>query len=75
MVVSNIKKTRMGRRKFLIVMGAGSGTRMGADKPKQFLELGGKAILQRTVEVFLNACPGISIITVLPESHMDYWRQ
>ena len=56
-------------------MAAGSGTRMGAEVPKQFLELDGKAILQRTVEVFLNACPGISIITVLPESHMDYWRQ
>ena len=56
-------------------MAAGSGTRMGAEVPKQFLELDGKAILQKTMEVFLNACPGISIITVLPESHMDYWRQ
>ena len=55
-------------------MAAGSGTRMGGEVPKQFLELDGKAILQRTIEVFLNACPGISIITVLPESHMDYWR-
>ena len=56
-------------------MAAGSGTRMGAEVPKQFIELDGKAILQKTIEVFLNACPGISIITVLPESHMDYWRQ
>ena len=56
-------------------MAAGSGTRMGAEVPKQFIELDGKAILQRTMEVFLNACPGITIITVLPESHMDYWRQ
>lgn len=56
-------------------MAAGSGTRMGAEVPKQFIELDGKAILQRTIEIFLNACPGISIITVLPESHMDYWRQ
>ena len=56
-------------------MAAGSGTRMGAEMPKQFIELEGKAILQRTIEVFLNACPGVSIITVLPESHMDYWRQ
>ena len=56
-------------------MAAGSGTRMGAEVPKQFIELDGKAILHRTIEVFLNACPGINIITVLPESHMDYWRQ
>ena len=56
-------------------MAAGIGTRMGAEMPKQFIELEGKAILQRTIEVFLNACPGVNIITVLPESHMDYWRQ
>ena len=65
----------MSRRKYAIIMAAGSGTRMGAEMPKQFIELEGKAILQRTIEVFLNACPGVSIITVLPESHMDYWRQ
>ena len=56
-------------------MAAGSGTRMGADMPKQFIELEGKAILQRTIELFLKACPGINIITVLPEPFMDYWRR
>lgn len=56
-------------------MAAGSGTRMGADRPKQFLELDGKAILQRTVEVFLQACPGIKVITVLPEPFISYWRE
>ena len=65
----------MSRKKYAIIMAAGSGTRMGAEMPKQFIELGGKAILQMTIEVFLSACPGVSIITVLPESHMDYWRQ
>ena len=65
----------MSRKKYAIIMAAGSGTRMGAEMPKQFIELEGKAILQRTIEVFLNACPGVSIITVLPESHMEYWRQ
>jgi 2-C-methyl-D-erythritol 4-phosphate cytidylyltransferase len=65
----------MSRKKYAIIMAAGSGTRMGAEMPKQFIELEGKAILQRTIEVFLNACPGVNIITVLPESHMEYWRQ
>jgi 2-C-methyl-D-erythritol 4-phosphate cytidylyltransferase len=55
-------------------MAAGSGTRMGADRPKQFIELGGKAILQMTMEVFTKACPGISIVTVLPEDFIDYWK-
>ena len=56
-------------------MAAGSGTRMGAQMPKQFLELGGKAVLQRTIEVFQRACEGISVITVLPKEHMNYWRE
>ena len=47
---------------------------MGADRPKQFIEIGGKAILQMTMEVFLKACPGISIVTVLPEDFIDYWK-
>jgi 2-C-methyl-D-erythritol 4-phosphate cytidylyltransferase len=48
---------------------------MGAGRPKQFLELEGKAILQKTIEVFLNACPGISVITVLPQDFIGYWRE
>ena len=65
----------MERKKFVIIMAAGSGTRMGADMPKQFLELEGKAILQKTIEVFLQACPDILVITVLPQDHMAYWRE
>ncbi len=64
----------MQRKKYVIIMAAGSGTRMGAQMPKQFLELGGKAILHRTIEVFLKACPGISVVTVLPKDHIGYWR-
>lgn len=55
-------------------MAAGSGTRMGAELPKQFLELDGKAVLQRTIEVFVKACPKISVITVLPEDFIEYWK-
>ena len=55
-------------------MAAGSGTRMGAQLPKQFLELDGKAILRRTIEVFLEACPDVSVITVLPKQYLDYWK-
>lgn len=64
----------MERKKYVIMMAAGSGTRMGAGRPKQFIELGGKAILQRTIEVFRRACPGISVITVLPEDFIQYWK-
>ena len=65
----------MERKKYLVVTAGGSGTRMGSALPKQFLELGGRAVLQRTIERFLEACPGIKVVTVLPEAHMAWWRQ
>ena len=55
-------------------MAAGSGSRMGAELPKQFLELDGKAILQKTIEVFRDAVPEVKVITVLPEAYIDYWK-
>lgn len=64
----------MDRRKYVVIVAGGSGSRMGAAKPKQFLELGGKAILRRTIEVFLEACPDVTVIVVLPEEHMSYWK-
>ena len=65
----------MERDKYVIIMAAGSGSRMGAELPKQFLQMNGKAILQNTIEVFLNAVPGIKVITVLPEDYIEYWKK
>lgn len=65
----------MERKKYLIVSGGGTGTRMGSVLPKQFLELGGIPILRRTITVFVQAIPDIQIITVLPEAHVSYWRK
>lgn len=65
----------MERKKYLVVTAGGTGTRMGAAVPKQFLELDGVPILRRTMEVFLRAIPDIQVITVLPEGHVAYWRQ
>ena len=65
----------MERKKYLVVTAGGSGTRMGAALPKQFLQLEGRAVLQMTVERFLSACPDIKVVTVLPEAHIPWWRQ
>ena len=61
--------------KILIVMAAGSGSRMGASIPKQFLDLGGRPVLRRTIEVFVSAVPEIKVITVLPKDHIPYWKE
>ena len=65
----------MEGKKYLIVSAGGTGTRMGSALPKQFLPLGGVPILRRTIEVFLRAVPDIQVITVLPEAHLDHWRE
>ena len=61
--------------KLLIVMAAGSGSRMGSATPKQFLDLGGKPILRRTIEAFISAEPDIRVITVLPKDHISFWKE
>ena len=65
----------MGKKRYLIVTAAGHGSRMGTDVPKQFLLLDGKAILQRTIERFLEADPDIRVVTVLPSDSVNLWRE
>ena len=49
-----------------IVVAAGKGTRLGGDRPKQYLELGGVPIIVHTLRQF-ERCREISeVITVLP---------
>jgi len=48
---------------------------MGADVPKQFLELGGKPILRLSIELMLEACPRAHIVTVLPDGHVKFWEE
>jgi len=44
-----------------LIPAAGEGRRMGGAMPKQFLQLGGREILARTLEVF-EACMAIDEI-------------
>ena len=64
----------MGRDKYLIITAGGSGTRMGAPVPKQFLQLDGKPVLQMTMEKFIDAEPDIRIVTVLPSASVPMWK-
>ena len=52
-----------------IVAAGGQGTRLGTAVPKQFLELAGRAILDRTVSA-LAACSAVGrIVVALPSTH------
>lgn len=61
--------------KYAVIVAGGSGVRMGAPAPKQFLELGGIPILERTIARFVSAIPGITIVTVLPVDYIDTWKK
>ncbi len=60
--------------RYAVIVAGGSGTRMGAEIPKQFIEVGGKPILMHTLEAFKKFDEKIQIILVLPESQTDYWN-
>lgn len=61
-------------KKNVIIVAGGKGLRMGNDLPKQFIPIGGKPVLMRTIEVFYRFDQDINIILVLPVSHQDYWK-
>lgn len=60
---------------YIIIVAGGKGLRMGGDIPKQFLPIGGKPVLMRTIERFREYSPTLQIILVLPKAQQDYWRQ
>lgn len=60
---------------YVIIVAGGKGLRMGSDIPKQFLPVGGKPVLMRTIERFREYSADLQVILVLPKSQQDYWRQ
>ncbi|MBQ7204300.1 MAG: 2-C-methyl-D-erythritol 4-phosphate cytidylyltransferase [Muribaculaceae bacterium] len=60
-----------------VIVAGGSGTRFGAEVPKQFLSLGGKPILMRTIEAFDQALTDgdHGIVVTLPADQMALWRE
>lgn len=59
----------------VVIVAGGKGLRMGGEIPKQFLPVGGKPVLMRTMEAFYSFDPSIHIILVLPVSQQAYWKE
>ena len=60
---------------YVIIVAGGKGLRMRSDIPKQFLPIGGKPVLMRTLERFREYSADLQIILVLPEAQQEYWHQ
>ena len=64
----------MERKKYVIFTAGGSGTRMKSAEPKQFLLLDGLPVLHRSILAFVDACPDLKVVTVLPREHISLWE-
>lgn len=58
-----------------IILAGGVGSRVGADRPKQFIEIYGKPVLVYTIELFQNHPEIDAIEVVCIKSHIDYLKE
>jgi 2-C-methyl-D-erythritol 4-phosphate cytidylyltransferase len=61
-------------KRYAIIVAGGSGTRMGVDVPKQFIEILGKPVIIHTIDLFINAYPDIEIIVVMNPKWVQLWH-
>ncbi|TGE05463.1 2-C-methyl-D-erythritol 4-phosphate cytidylyltransferase [Hymenobacter fodinae] len=62
--------------RFAILVAGGSGTRMGAGRPKQFLELLGEPVLLHTLRRFTEAALRVQeCVVVLPPDQFASWQE
>lgn len=60
---------------FVIIVAAGTGTRMNGKLPKQFIPLDGKPILMHTMDKFRASSTNPTIILVLSEGMQSFWEE
>jgi 2-C-methyl-D-erythritol 4-phosphate cytidylyltransferase len=60
---------------YVIIVAGGSGSRMQAAMPKQFLPLAGIPVLMHTIKAFNQSQYKPELILVLPKNYHDYWQQ
>jgi len=61
--------------RFAIIVAGGSGSRMNAATPKQFLLLSGQPVLMHVLRAFHQFDAGIPISLVLPAAQFDEWKR
>ncbi len=62
-------------KKIAVIVAAGSGSRFGADRPKQFCDLAGRPVLMTTIEAFSQSGLVDDILVVLSADMVDYWDE
>jgi 2-C-methyl-D-erythritol 4-phosphate cytidylyltransferase len=62
-------------KKAVIIVAAGSGSRMGEKIPKQYLQLKGRPLIVHTLERFQRFDPDMKLVVVLATDHKELWEQ
>lgn len=65
----------MNSKKFAIIVAGGLGSRMNADIPKQFLQIGERSIIELTISKFLNHDNQLMVTVVIPAAHELLWKE
>ena len=63
----------MNKEKYVIITAGGTGSRMGAELPKQILSLEGKPILKYTFDLFVNLPSKVNIVLVAHPDIRKFW--
>ena len=63
------------KKRSVVIVAGGKGLRVGRELPKQFLPIGGKPMLMRTIEAFHDFDKEMKIVVVLPESFRQLWSE
>ncbi|MDE6266685.1 MAG: 2-C-methyl-D-erythritol 4-phosphate cytidylyltransferase [Muribaculaceae bacterium] len=59
----------------VIIVAAGTGSRFGADCPKQYCMMNGRPVLMTTIDSFRAALPDAEIIVVISENMQEFWER
>lgn len=62
-------------KKIALIVAGGSGSRMNASIPKQFIGIHGIPVLMHTFHAFLRSDPRFEFILVLPETEISTWKE
>lgn len=62
-------------QQYVIIVAGGTGQRMGAEIPKQFLKLSGRPVLMHTISAFFHYDSLLRIILVLPANQLKRWEE
>jgi 2-C-methyl-D-erythritol 4-phosphate cytidylyltransferase len=61
--------------KFVLIVAGGTGTRVNAGIPKQFLPVNGLPVLMHTIHVFWKYDNNMKIIVALPQNQVAAWTE